>query len=158
MKKLLVLFSILITSFTFAQIKSLDSTYIEGVKKDLKGTFTQAVKENMKLTEEQGKIFWPLYEEYMAARIPIFDERVNLTEEYMMNYYSLDDATAKDILNRAMKLNHDLLEVRDKYINKMMEKLPIPLVGKYFQIDNRISALVDLVRMSSTPLVRDEEE
>ena len=44
-----------------------------------------------------------------------------------------------------------------KSLDKMFEQLPAPLVGKFFQIDNRVSALVDLVRMSSTPLVRDEE-
>jgi hypothetical protein len=49
------------------------------------------------------------------------------------------------------------LDLRKEYLNKMFEQLPAPLVGKFFQIDNRVSALLDLVRMSATPLVRDEE-
>ena len=93
----------------------------------------------------------------MTARSPIFEERVNVTEEYMMNYYAMDDATAKDLINRAMQLNQDLLDVRKDYVNKMLEKLPASIVGKFFQIDNRVTTLADLVRMSSTPLVRDEE-
>jgi len=31
-------------------------------------------------------------------------------------------------------------------------------VGKFFQIDNRIAVLIDVVRMSTVPMVRDEEE
>jgi hypothetical protein len=157
MKTLLILFTLLITSLNFAQMQSFDSTYIEGLKEDVVGTFKGIVKDNLKLTEDEAKIFWPLYDEYMAERNPIFDEKVSLTEEYMMNYYALDDATAKDIIKKAMGLNQALLDVRMKSLDKMFEQLPGPLVGKFFQLDNRVSALVDLVRMSSTPLVRDEE-
>lgn len=157
MKNILLLFVLFTCSVSFAQIESLDSAHIAGIKKDLKGTFTEIVKENLKLTEDEAKVFWPLYEEYMAARSPIFEERVNITEEYMMNYYAMDDATAKDLINKALKSNQDLMDLRKEYVNKMFEQLPAPLVGKFFQIDNRFTALADLVRMSSTPLVRDEE-
>jgi hypothetical protein len=158
MKTLIILFTLLITSLSFAQIQSFDSTYIEGLKKDMGGTFKEIVKENLKLTEGEAKIFWPLFDEYMAARSPIFEKRVSITEEYMMNYYALDDATAKNLIGKAMQSNQDLLDLRKEYVNKMFEQLPAPLVGKFFQIDNRVSALVDLVRMSSTPLVREEEK
>jgi len=157
MKKLLIIPMLLIASYTFAQIESFDTEYIEGIKKDLKGTFKEIVEDNLKLNEDQTKIFWPVYDEYMAARSPIFEERVKITEDYMMNYYSLDDETAKDLLNRSVQLNENLLKVRKEYLDKMLEVLPAPLVGKFFQLDMRISALIDLVRMSSTPLVREED-
>ena len=157
MKKILLIIVFFACSISFAQIESLDSAHIAGIKNDIKGTFTEIVKQNLKLSEEEAKAFWPLYDEFMAARNPIFEERVNITEEYMLNYYAMDDATAKDLINRSVKLSQDLLDVRKEYLDKMMEKLPVPLVGKFFQIDNRFSALADLVRMSSTPLVREEE-
>lgn len=157
MKKLLGLSLLVFTSLSFAQIESFDSTYIEGLKKDVGGTFKEIVKENLKLTEDEAKIFWPLFDEYLAARGPLFEERVNITEEYMMNYYAMDDATAKDLIYKTVQSNQDLLDLRKEYLNKMFEQLPAPIVGKFFQIDNRVSALLDLVRMSATPLVRDEE-
>jgi Spy/CpxP family protein refolding chaperone len=157
MKTLLILFTLLISSLSFAQIESFDSTYINGLKKDVGGTFKEIVKDNLKLTEDEAKVFWPLFDEYLAARAPIFEERVSITEEFMMNYYAMDDATAKDLINKAIQSQQDLMDVRKKYLNKMFEVLPAPLVGKFFQIDNRVSAVADLVRMSATPLVRDEE-
>jgi len=157
MKKILLVIVLFACTFSFAQIQSFDSTYIEGLKKDVGGTFKEIVKENLKLTEDEAKIFWPLFDEYMAARSPIFEERVSITEEYMMNYYALDDATAKDLINKSVQSNQNLLDLRKEYLNKMFEQLPAPLVGKFFQIDNRVSAMLDLVRMSVTPLVRDEE-
>ena len=157
MKKLLFLSLLVFTSLSFAQIESFDSTYIEGLKKDVGGTFKDIVKDNLKLTEDEAKVFWPLFDEYMAARSPIFEERVSLTEEYMMNYYAMDDATAKDLINKSIQSQQDLTDLRKEYLNKMFEVLPAPLVGKFFQLDNRVSAVVDLVRMSATPLVGDEE-
>jgi hypothetical protein len=157
MKKLIFVLSIIITSFSFAQIESFDSTYIEGLKSDVAGTFREIVTNNMKLTADEAKIFWPIFDEYMAERNPIFDEKVNITEDYMMNYYSLDTETAMDLIHRTIKLNQDLLDLRTKYLDRMSEQLPVQVVGKFFQIDNRVSTLADLVRMSSTPLVRDEE-
>jgi len=157
MKKLLVLSLLVFTSLSFAQIQSFDSTYIEGLKKDVGGTFKEIVKENLKLTEDEANKFWPLFDEYLAARSPIFEKRVSITEEFMMNYYAMDDATAKDLIDKAIQSQQDLMDVRKEYLDKMFEVLPAPLVGKFFQIDNRVSAVVDLVRMSATPLVRDEE-
>ena len=157
MKKLLVLSLLVFTSLSFAQIQSFDSTYIEGLKKDVGGTFKEIVKENLKLTEDEANKFWPLFDQYLAARSPIFEKRVSITEEFMMNYYAMDDATAKDLIDKAIQSQQDLMDVRKEYLDKMFEVLPAPLVGKFFQIDNRISAVVDLVRMSATPLVRDEE-
>lgn len=157
MKKLLVLSLLVFTSLSFAQIESFDSTYIEGLKKDAGGTFKEIVKENLTLTEDEAKVFWPLFDEYLSARGPIFEERVNITEEYMMNYYAMDDATAKDLINKSMQSYQDLMELRKEYVNKMFEVLPAQLVGKFFQIDNRVSTVLDLVRMSATPLVREEE-
>lgn len=128
------------------------------MKKDVGGTFKEIVKENLKLTEDEAKIFWPLFDEYMAARNPIMEEKVNITEEFMMNYYAMDDATAKDLIDKAMKTYQDIMDLRKEYVNKMFEVLPAPIVGKFFQIDNRVTAVVDVVRMSSTPLIRDEEK
>ena len=157
MKKLLVLSLLVFTSLSFSQIESFDSSYIEGLKKDLGGTFKEIVKENLKLTEDEANKFWPLFDEYIAARSPIFEERVSITEEFMMNYYAMDDATAKDLIDKSMKSYQDIMDLRKDYLGKMFEVLPAPIVGKFFQIDNRVTAVVDVVRMSATPLVRDEE-
>lgn len=157
MKRLLVFSLLVFTSLSFAQIESFDSTYIDGLKNDLAGTFKEIVKENLKLTEDEAKVFWPLFDEYMAARSPIMEEKVNITEEFMMNYYAMDDETAKDLINKSLKSYQDVMDLRKEYLNKMFEVLPAPLVGKFFQIDNRVTAVADVFRMSSTPLVREKE-
>jgi len=158
MKKLFVISLLFFASLSFAQIQSFDSEYIEEVKADAWGTYVEIVADNLTLTDEQIEIFTPMLEDYIADQNKVADMRLKNTENYMLNYYDLDDAMAKDLLNKAVEIDQERLNIRREYLGKMLDVLPAPVVGKFFQLDARIFALIDLVRMSSTPLVRVEGE
>jgi hypothetical protein len=157
MKRLFILSFLALSVFSYAQIQSFDSTHIEKFKKDMWGTYKELLKENITLNEEQSKIFWPMVDQYIADRNKVFEARVSATEEYMMNYYGMDEATGKDLLNKAMSLEQELLDIQEANIEKMLEQLPVNVVGKFYQLDVRITTLANLARMSSTPMVRDEK-
>jgi hypothetical protein len=158
MKKLFVFFLLFFASITFAQIESFDSEYIDEVKLDVWGTYLEIIDDNLVLTDEQAETFMPMLEQYLADQGKVADMRVKNTENYMMNYYDLDDATAKDLLNKAVEIEQERMNIRREYMEKMLEKLPPQIVGKFFQLDARIFALIDLVRMSAIPLVREEDQ
>ena len=157
MKKLFVFFLLIFASINFAQIESFDSEYIDEVKLDVWGTYVEIIDDNLVLTDEQAEIFMPMLEQYLADQGKVADMRIKNTENYMMNYYDLDDATAKELLNKAVEIEQERMNIRREYMDKMLEKLPPQVVGKFFQLDARIFALIDLVRMSSIPLVREED-
>jgi len=158
MKKLFVFFLLFFASITIAQIESFDSEYIDDVKLDVWGTYLEIIGDNLVLTDEQAEIFMPMLEQYLADQGKVADMRVKNTENYMMNYYDLDGATAKDLLNKAVEIEQERINIRREYMEKMLEKLPPQIVGKFFQLDARIFALIDLVRMSAIPLVREENQ
>jgi len=157
MKKTIIFFLLIFASIGFAQIESFDSEYIEEVKADAWGTYVEIIEDNLVLTDEQTEIFLPMLDEYLADQGKVADMRMKNTQEYMMNYYDLDDATAKNLLNKAVEIEQERMNIRREYMDKMLEKLPPKVVGKFFQLDARIFALIDLVRMSSIPMVREEE-
>ena len=157
MKKIVVLLSMLLCSYSFSQIKSFESDYVEMIKKGVQEDSRNIVAANLTLTEEQAKIFWPLYDEYDAAYDKLVNERVELIKEYMMEYYGNDAEVDKSLITRSIELKKKAVDLQEEYINKMMEVLPASLVGRFFQIDNRISALIDIVRMSNLPLARERE-
>jgi Spy/CpxP family protein refolding chaperone len=128
------------------------------LKKDIQENSKQIVADNLTLTEEQAKIFWPLYDEYDAAYDKMVDERVEVIKEYMMNYYGMDEETGKTLITKSIDLKQKAVDLQKEYINKMMEVLPISVVGKFFQIDNRITAIIDIARMANLPLMREEEK
>ena len=157
MKKTLFVSLIIFASMSFAQIESFDSEYVDEIKTDAWGTYVEIVEDNLALTDEQAQIFWPMLDNYITELNKVVDMRVKNTEEYMINYYSLDDSTARKLLNQAVEIEQERMNIKREYMAKMLEKLPAPLVGKFFQLDARLAALMDLVRMSSVPLVREEE-
>ena len=158
MKRLIVFFLLVFVSISFAQIESFDSEYIDQIKEDAWVTYVEIVEDNLILTDEQAEVFLPMLDDYIADLNKVVDMRVKNTEEYMMNYYAMDDSTARDLLNKAVEVEQERLNIKREYMAKMLEKLPSVVVGKFFQLDARISALIDLVRMSSIPMVRDEDE
>ena len=157
MKKYFILPLLLFTSYTLAQLDSLDNSYIEKLKEDVDEASKEIVSDNLELTASEAKIFWPLYDQYMSARNPIVENRIMMASEYLQNYPSMDDKTADVIINELLQSELDLLNLKKDYIGKMSEVLPATLVGKYLQIENRISTLLDLVRMSSIPLLQKKE-
>ena len=157
MKKLIVFSLIIFVSISYAQIESFDTSYIDELKADVWGTYVEIVEDNLALTAEQAEIFWPMLDQFIADRNKVADMRIKNTEEYMMNYYDLDDTKAKDLLNKAVEIEQERMNISREFMDKMLEKFPPQLVGKFFQIDARLTALMDLVRMSSVPLVREEE-
>lgn len=158
MKKIIVLLSLLLCSYSFSQIKSFETEYVEMIKKGVQEDSRNIVAANLTLTEEQAKIFWPLYDEYDAEYDKLVNERVELIKEYMMEYYGNDDETGRSLITRSIDLKKKAVDLQEAYINKMMKVLPASVVGRFFQIDNRIAALVDIVRMSNLPLAREGEQ
>jgi Spy/CpxP family protein refolding chaperone len=158
MKKIIIISLLLFSSFGFAQVKSFESDYVEMLKKDIQENSKQIVSDNLTLTEEQAKFFWPIYDEYDKAYDKLVDERVGVIKDYMMNYYGLDEETGKELITKSIDLKQKAVDIQKKYINKMMKVLPISVVGKFFQIDNRISAIIDIARMANLPLIREEKK
>jgi len=78
MKTLTSVLVLIFFSVSISQIKSFESDYVEMLKKDIQENSRQIVADNLTLTEEQAKIFWPLYDEYDAAYDKMVDERVDL--------------------------------------------------------------------------------
>ena len=159
MKKLsFLLFFFLCSAISFAQYESFEKEYVEMLKKDIQEASRQIVADNITLTDEQAKIFWPLYDEYDAAYDKMVNERVELIKDYMMDYYGMDEEIGKTLITKSLGLKEKAVNLQKEYINKMMEVLPVSIVGKFFQIDNRIAAIIDISRMSNLPLVREEEK
>lgn len=158
MKKTIILASLLFCSLGFAQVESFESEYVEMLKKDIQAESRKIVADNLTLTEDQSKIFWPIYDEYDAAYDKMVDERVEVIKEYMMNFYGMDEETGRKLIAKSIDLKEKAVDLQKKYINKMLEVLPISVVGKFFQIDNRIAAIIDITRMANLPLLREEEQ
>lgn len=132
-------------------------TDIQGIRTDIREVSKEIVAQNMELTPEEAKIFWPLYDEYMAEVKLLGDQEVKLTEQYMLNFYLMEEKTASDLLEDVLNLERDKQSLKSEYIRKMKKVLPAKVVGKFYQIDKRINLLIDAEKVSRVPLLKKEE-
>ena len=132
-------------------------TDIRGIRTDIREVAKEIVAENLVLTADEAKIFWPLYEEYMAELQLLGDKEVKLTEEYMLNFYLMEEKTANDLLEDVLNLERDKQSLKSEYIRKMKKVLPAKVVGKFYQIERRLNLLIDAEKVSRIPLLKKAE-
>jgi hypothetical protein len=129
---------------------------IEGLRSDLREEAKKIFAENMILTPEEAKVFWPLYDEYRATMKPFGDREVEITELYMLDYYAMDDSVASKLLDDITKLDSDKRAVQNEYIKKMKKVLPAKVVGRFYQIEKRLNLMIDLEKASRVPILKSE--
>ena len=127
-------------------------------KKDVAKQAESIVKENLDLTKDQAKIFWPIYNEYHKKTDAVLDEELKVLEDYLMNYYILDDEKAKELVVKSINLKIKRIDLQKEYLSKMAEVLPATVVGKFYQIDNRINLMINQQSTDRIPLVRDQDK
>lgn len=158
MKKLLL--TGIVTLFVISTVNAqfFKKSDIDIYKKDINKQAKDLVKDNLDLTPEQAKIFWPLYDEFRAEANKIVDAEIGIVEEYMMNYYDLSDKKATELIQRSLELKRNKIDLDEKYFDKMRKVLPAKLAGKFLQIENRISLMIKQQRTEKIPLVRKQDK
>jgi len=112
------------------------------------------IRQELRLTEEESAAFWPLYQEYRADILPIQDRYVALIAGYMQKYESgvLTDEYAADLLDDYFDIKSDLLRMRKRYVRKFRKVLPMLKVARFYQLENKMNAEVDIELALVVPL------
>ena len=111
------------------------------------------VKANMLLTESEGTTFWPLYDQYRAARSKIGDRKVRLITDYAAARDSMSEEVAQRLTKEFLAIEKQTLAVKESYVAKMSKVLSARTVARFFQIDQKLDTAVDLALAANIPLV-----
>jgi hypothetical protein len=127
---------------------------IEVTRSDIQANRQALVASNLPLTDEQAKVFWPLYRQYRDEMQQVGDRLVNLIENYGQNYESLTDEQAAQMMKEYLKMQKDGLAVKEKYVPRFTKILPAKTVMRFFQIENKMDTIVMLAVASQIPLAK----
>jgi hypothetical protein len=152
MKFSLIIFLVFLCVSSFAQDKT--SEWSDLLKTNVQKESKKLIEQNLDLTKAQAKIFWLIYDEYDAALLEITNERLKNISDYMVNYKSLDNTKAEQLLRTALELDQRKLNVQNEYYDKLIAVLPSTIVGKFFQLDQYIELLIQLQRSENIPLIQ----
>ncbi|HVA80398.1 MAG TPA: hypothetical protein VNF29_05695 [Candidatus Binataceae bacterium] len=113
-----------------------------------------AVNDNMALTPDQAKAFWPLYDAYEAKMDKIEARHIKEVKEYAKHYATLTNADAKAKLDEVMSIQQAILDTQKEYIPKFRAAVSEIKTTRFFQIDNKLRALVQCDLAQSIPLAK----
>ncbi|HJU09400.1 MAG TPA: hypothetical protein VJ728_00920, partial [Candidatus Binataceae bacterium] len=100
------------------------------------------VGENMNLTNAQAKVFWPLYDAYEKRMDTIEDRHIREIKTYVASYKTLTDQNANAKLDEVLAIQRARLQTQEEYVPKFRAVLPGVVVTRFFQIDNKMRAMV----------------
>ena len=146
--------AVIVATGVLAQGKPADNTQVllEKVRADKK----LLVATNMKLTEEEAKGFWPVYDAYQKD-LQQLNGRLDKTIKAYADAYnkgSVSNETAKQLLDEVLAIEEGEVKLKRAYVPKLEKVLPMSKVARYLQIENKIRAAVKNELAAGIPLVQ----
>jgi len=113
------------------------------------------IAENMQLTEAEAKGFWPVYERYQDELFLLRARVEKLIKDYAEAYEKMTNDTARDLLDENMTIETLALKLRQAYLPKFREVLPEVKVVRYYQIEDKINAVLIYELARNIPLMKE---
>jgi hypothetical protein len=126
------------------------------LRQDLRSRKKQLIAANLTLTDAESTKFWPVYDQFSAEMTTLGDQKYALIKEYANGFGTLTDAQAQSLLNRSLALDAAATQLRIKYVPIVNKVLPGTKTATFFQMERRVSALIDLQVAAQIPLVQEQ--
>jgi hypothetical protein len=139
-----------VTQATEAATNPADNMNI--LRDKLKADKKLVVAEAMGMTDKESTAFWPVYELYQKDLSALNDRTITLLKDYVHNYGGMTDASAKGMVDSFLKIEKDRIGLMTSYRSKFQKVLPEVKVARYYQIENKIRAVVNYELASEIPL------
>jgi hypothetical protein len=156
--KLVLLVCLSTLPIGWAQMSNRDKiyNYIDAVRNDLIDGKIGLILGVMELSDEEAKVFWPLYFDYEYELFDIGDRRVELIERFITAHRAnvLDDLEAKKMAAEWFKQETDRLGLLKKYHELIANKLSVLHAIQFLQIEHRVNTVIDLMIASELPLFK----
>jgi hypothetical protein len=127
------------------------------LRRDIRSIKKQLIAANLTLTDSEATKFWPVYQQYSADTGRINDTRTAIIKEYSEEYGTLTDDQADDLIRRWLDTDIEQTKLRQRYVPIFRKVLPGKKAATFFQLDRRISMMIDVQLTSQLPLVQSQD-
>src|SRR6266850_7763781 len=127
------------------------------LRKDIRSIKKQVIAANLTLTDSEATKFWPVYEQYSVDFAKINDIRAALVKEYSEVYGTQTDEQADSLVRRWLDVDIAAAQLRQKYVPIFRKVLPGKKAATFFQLDRRISMMIDVQLTSQLPLMQSQD-
>jgi hypothetical protein len=111
------------------------------------------VAANLQLSELESVNFWPMYREYRSAVEQVNARRFQLIQDFAATYETLQGEEAVAMLEQALDIEADHLDLKQTWLPRFEEILPGNKVVRFFQIEGKLESVVRSSVAEMVPLV-----
>jgi hypothetical protein len=111
---------------------------------------------NLTLTDEEARAFWPVYDRYQKDLAAIQDRLLAVIGDYAANYGSMNDDEAMQLAEDYLRVERDHAALRQAYLKPISDVLPGMKVMRFYQIENKIDAILRYDLAATIPVVPEE--
>ena len=97
---------------------------------------------NLKLTDDESKKFWPVYDAYEAEVKKVNDRFLANLNRFVENYDTLSESDAAEVLKEKMAIEKEREALKQEYTRKVAKVLPPKKALRYAQIETRVETIV----------------
>jgi len=135
-----------------AQDKPADN--MEVLREKMRADKKAVVASVLELTEGEAKVFWPVYNAYQSDMITHYDRLLKLMDDYAPSYQTMTDAAANKLVDESVAIESDRTKLAQSYLPEFKKVLPATKVVRYYQIENKVRAVINYELADRIPLVK----
>ena len=116
--------------------------------------WTNLIGGALDLTEEEAAGFWPLYEEYGAAKGELWNRRIDVIKIFLGAYKDMSPEMSRILLDQTFSIERQMLELEMDYAEKFDDVLPPNKVTRLFQAENKLETAMMMEIAKDVPLAK----
>jgi hypothetical protein len=141
------------TKTSAVEAKLSDDT-MEALREKIRADKKLVVASALQLTDSEAQAFWPVYGSYQSDMITHYDRVGKLLAEFAAAQPAMSDKVATQLLNDFLNLRSDHVAILKRYVPRFEKVLPPKKVALFYQVENKIRAVLDYQLAREIPLLR----
>lgn len=135
------------------EAKPLTDQDIKLLREDVQAVKDDVIRHTMEFTEAEDAVFWPVYREYAKEQRIIAEKRFKLITDYAQNLDKMENSKASSLTQQFFQIEDDTQALRKQYFSKFEKALGAKRAAKFYQVDNRLTMIVNIQLASEIPLI-----
>lgn len=140
--------------FPFALFAQTQADEEELVKSLLQTGKKAIIVDNMGFTEDESKAFWPVYDEFQQLKQKLNERTIKVLKDYIDGYETMTNEKAEALLKEYVTIEKERADLKSAFLPKFTKVLPAKKVARYYQIENKVEAIVKYELAKEVPLVK----
>ncbi len=136
------------------EAKPLTESDIALLREDVQARKMEIITAAMNFTDAEATGFWPLYRDYANEQQKLGDKKYQIIKDYAQNYGQMNDTKAAELTGKMLELDKAAFENREAYWPRFEKVLGAKRAAKFFQVDRRLSLMIDLELTSEIPILQ----